>query len=56
MHSGRNLAAVVLLGLALAATGGLVALIVVAHIVGRTKVVHAGWWGDHDGRPRTSEH
>jgi hypothetical protein len=54
MHRARSVAAVVLLGLALAATGGLVALIVLAHIVGRTKVVHAGWWADHDDRPRAS--
>jgi hypothetical protein len=43
-------AAMVLLGLALAVVGGLVAVIVLAHIVGRTKVAHPGWWAQHDDR------
>jgi hypothetical protein len=45
-------AAVVLLGLVLVVVGGLVGVIVLAHIIGRTKVVHPGWWAVPDDRPR----
>jgi hypothetical protein len=44
--------AIMLLGLVLVVAGGLVAVIVLAHIVGRTKVVHRGWWAVPDERPR----
>lgn len=54
MRSGRSVAAIVLLGLVLVIVGGLLAVIVLAHIVGRTKVVHAGWWAEHDDRPHES--
>jgi hypothetical protein len=52
VNRGRSVAAVVLLGLVLVVAGGLVAVIVLAHIVGRTKVVHRGWWSVPDDRPR----
>jgi hypothetical protein len=45
-------AAVVLLGLVLVVGGGLLGVILLAHIVGRTKIVHPGWWPVHDDRPR----
>jgi hypothetical protein len=48
VNRGRSVAAVVLLGLILVVTGGLVAVIVLAHIVGRTRVVHRGWWAVPD--------
>ena len=48
MNRGRSVAAVVLLGLVLVIAGGLVGVIVLAHIVGRTKVVHRGWWAVPD--------
>ena len=46
------MAAVALLGLVLVVVGGLVGVIVLAHIIGRTKVVHHGWWAVPDERPR----
>ena len=54
MRSGRNVVWIILLGLALGVVGGLLAVIVLAHIVGRTKVAHPGWWAVHDDRPRAS--
>jgi hypothetical protein len=48
VNRGRSVAAVVLLGLVLVIAGGLVAVIVLAHIVGRTKVVHPGSWAVPD--------
>jgi hypothetical protein len=48
VNRGRSVAAVVLLGLVLVIAGGLVGVIVLAHIVGRTKVVHRGWWAMPD--------
>jgi hypothetical protein len=45
-------AAVVVLGLVLVVVGGLLGVIVLAHIVGRTKIAHPGWWPAQDDRPR----
>jgi hypothetical protein len=54
VRSGRSVLAIVLLGLALVVVGGLLAVIVLAHVVGRTRVAHPGWWAEHDDRPRAS--
>jgi hypothetical protein len=48
VNRGRSVAAVVLLGLIIVVAGGLLAVIVLAHVVGRTKVVHRGWWAVPD--------
>lgn len=48
MNGGRSVAATALLGLALAVVGGLGAAMVLAHVIGRTKVAHPGWWAAHD--------
>ena len=52
MNRGRSVAAIVVLGGVLVVTGGLAAVIVLAHIMGRTRVVHRGWWGAPGDRPR----
>jgi hypothetical protein len=43
-------AAMAILALALVVVGGLVGVMVLAHIVGRTRVAHPGWWAAHDDR------
>jgi hypothetical protein len=50
VNGGRSVLAVALLGLALVLVGGLVAVMVLAHIIGRTKVAHPGWWAARDDR------
>jgi hypothetical protein len=50
VNGGRSVAGMAVLGVALVVFGGLVAVIVLAHVIGRTKVAHPGWWGAHDDR------
>jgi hypothetical protein len=50
VNGGRSVLVMALLGLALVLVGGFVAVMVLAHIIGRTRVAHPGWWAAHDDR------